>query len=253
MIAAIEADRLLEKSLKDQVKDLEAQDADLRRRIEDKERSLGDADKKAREAISRLRNRESELLSEAKLRSKIEKDIEARLRRADDLDREVEKLSADYAEMERRRGQLEGEVVEWEKERNRNAAFSKGYETRIKIYQMKLNTGISHQEIKNFLLNLVPEKDKTKTLEVLMSGKIKEERELIELLKSFGADNTAESEKLMQFIQQDQQFLSEVMKKFLDWQKTINEYAGGELQISDLRTKIAEFEGKRAEFDALVA
>ena len=128
---------------------------------------------------------------------------EFRLAKANDLDREVEKLGADYTELERRRAKLAGEVLQWEKERAQQAAFAKGYETRVRIYQMKLNTSISHQEIKNFLLNLVPEKDKTKTLEVLMSGKIKEEKELIELLKSFGADNTAESEKLMQFIQQD--------------------------------------------------
>lgn len=42
------------------------------------------------------------------------------------------------------------------------------------------------------------------------------------------------------------------MRKFFDWQKTINDYTGGELAIDDLRQKITEFEHKKTEADAAV-
>lgn len=106
--------------------------------------------------------------------------------------------------------------------------------SRLKIFELRLGTYLTHKDLKEVILSLIPEKEKTATLARIYSGTIDEKKALLEIINNYDRE-LKEKAVIEEQIEKDRQNFREIMQKFLDLQKTVNEYQIGEDKIIDLR------------------
>ena len=134
------------------------------------------------------------------------------------------------------------------------------YENRKRIHAIKLEVLLRNKEIKEFLDKLINSNTNIDNLSDLMDSKITNEEKLMLLMNQYNEESanmdvtegktivdieSVTSDFMKDKIERDRENFKRIMEKYLGLKKVVDEYEDPDLEISNLKIKIAEIDNKK--------
>lgn len=225
--------------LRRQLSALELEEEDINNKIKQKEKNLSEADKRAREIISALSAKLAELKAASGRKASIELDIQARLRKITAIDVETDRIKSGESNLLDQIGKIQSHLNELPSKQKNLRDKLKVLKASHESFERKRNILISHKELKEKLLKLVPEAEKTKDLADKFNETIEKEKSLKELAEKVSA-NPNEIQLIDDFIKEDKEIFHTWMKLFADMEKEVNKFEGGEAYITIIERNLSQ-------------
>ena len=232
--------------LRRQLSALGEEEQEINTKIKQKERNLSEADKRAREIISALSAKLAEVKAASGRKASIELDIQARLRKITAIDVEIDRIKAGEPDLVKRIENMQVEL-QWIPSKQANLKDKlKLLKASHESFERKRNILLTHKDLKEKLLKLVPEAEKTKDLADKFSETIEKEKSLKELAEKVSA-NPNEIQIIDDFIKEDKEIFHTWMKLFAEMEKEVNKFEGGEAYITIIERSLAQSKENIAE------
>lgn len=245
--ASLASDRQLAAELREKLSVLDVTAAELKRRIEEKEQSLSESDRENRERILALTTRAAQLKANLARRPAVERAIAEKRQREQQLSAEVARLQARLNELGTQRAALESDHQRFMAQPRELQTELEAFEAKKRIVSMRLNSMLTHRQIKTLLATLVPARDQKTALKSIMDEKLSEEKELLETVQRYQADGaavSAEPEDLRRQIERDQTNFKQILEKYAEWQKVVDDYDASDEDITVVQVQMQEVEEK---------
>ena len=210
-----------------------------------KEKSLNEKDRVNRERVVSLTNRAAQLKANLARRATVSQSIAERQRRAQQLTAELAQQRTRLAAALQQKAEFEAEHAHFTAEPRLLQDELRRLEARRKVLTMRLNSLITHRQIKHLLSTLVPGKDKKSTLETIMGEKLSEEQELLEVVERYDKEGRPvpdAPDELKRQIARDTTNFQTIMQKYEEWERVVEGYDVSEIDIKQLQRQLLEIE-----------